>query len=60
MYQSMIFNKLDLLFASRYQNNSGSEDDTIITFIGNLSIYFYWKNFFQIKYYGYFIHVCYG
>ena len=26
---------LDFVFASRYQNNSGSDDDTIITFIGN-------------------------
>ena len=25
----------DFIFASRYQNNSGSDDDTIITFIGN-------------------------
>ena len=26
---------LDFVFASRYQSNSGSDDDTIITFIGN-------------------------
>ncbi len=26
---------LDFVFASRYQNNSGSDDDTIITLIGN-------------------------
>ena len=26
---------LDFVFGSRYQNNSGSDDDTIITFIGN-------------------------
>ena len=25
----------DFIFASRYQNNSGSDDDTIVTFIGN-------------------------
>ena len=25
----------DFIFASRYQKNSGSDDDTIITFIGN-------------------------
>jgi glycosyltransferase involved in cell wall biosynthesis len=46
IYQSMIFNKLDLLFASRYQNNSGSEDDTIITFIGNYLFTFIGKIFF--------------
>ena len=26
---------LDFVFGSRYQNNSGSDDDTIVTFIGN-------------------------
>ena len=26
---------LDIIFASRYEKNSGSEDDTILTFIGN-------------------------
>ena len=49
MYQSMIFNKLDLLFASRYQNNSGSEDDTIITFIGNYLFTFIGKIFFKLN-----------
>ena len=28
-------NKLDIIFGSRYQKNSGSEDDTIITLLGN-------------------------
>ena len=34
-YESMIKNNTDLLFASRYKKNGSSEDDTIITFIGN-------------------------
>ena len=27
--------KLDIIFASRYQKNSGSDDDTVVTLIGN-------------------------
>jgi glycosyltransferase involved in cell wall biosynthesis len=49
MYQSMNFDKLDFLFASRYQNNSGSEDDTIITFIGNYLFTFIGKIFFKLN-----------
>ena len=29
-------NNTDFIFASRYEKNGGSEDDTIITFIGNI------------------------
>lgn len=49
MYQSMNFDKLDFLFASRYQNNSGSEDDTIITFVGNYLFTFIGKIFFKLN-----------
>lgn len=38
MYQ--LLNKYDLVFASRYQKNSGSDDDNLITLIGN---YFFTK-----------------
>ena len=39
--QNMLINqKLDFVFGSRYQNNSGSQDDTLLTFIGN---YFFTK-----------------
>ena len=35
MYSQIKSKNLDLLFASRYKKNSSSEDDTIITFVGN-------------------------
>ena len=31
---------LDIVFGSRYQKNSGSEDDTILTYIGNFFLLF--------------------
>ncbi len=41
--------KLDFVFASRYQKNSGSEDDTIITLIGNYFFTFIGKIFFKLN-----------
>ena len=38
---------LDFVFASRYQNNSGSEDDTLITFVGNKIFTLLGKIFFK-------------
>ena len=35
MYKKMKDNSLDILFASRYLKNAISEDDTLITFVGN-------------------------
>ena len=40
MQKMLINQKLDFVFGSRYQNNSGSQDDTLLTFIGN---YFFTK-----------------
>ncbi len=40
---------LDFVFGSRYQKNSGSEDDTIITLIGNYVFTFLGKIFFGLK-----------
>ena len=37
--------KFDLVFGSRYEKNAASEDDTIITLIGN-KIFIFRKNFF--------------
>ena len=34
MYKSLDANKLDFIFASRYDANSGSDDDTLLTLIG--------------------------
>ena len=35
MMKKIELNKIDFLFASRYQKNSGSDDDTFVTLIGN-------------------------
>ena len=40
MLNKIEVNKLDLVFGSRYEKEGGSEDDTIITSIGN---YFFTK-----------------
>ena len=41
--------KYDFVFASRYEKNCGSEDDTIITFIGNYVFTFLGKIFFKLE-----------
>ena len=40
---------LDFIFASRYETNSGSEDDTIVTLIGNYIFTYIGKIFFQLN-----------
>ncbi len=49
MIQKLETDNLDLVFASRYQKNSGSEDDTIITFIGNFFFTLFGKVFFNLN-----------
>tara|TARA_B110000046_G_scaffold60885_1_gene68447 strand:+ start:176 stop:847 length:672 start_codon:yes stop_codon:yes gene_type:complete len=49
MYDSLQSRKLDFIFASRYQTNSGSEDDTIVTLIGNYIFTYIGKIFFQLN-----------
>ena len=41
-------NDLDFVFGSRYQKNSGSEDDTFITLIGNYIFTYLGKIFFNL------------
>ena len=41
--------KLDLIFASRYQDKSGSEDDTVLTKIGNFFFTFLSKILFKLN-----------
>ncbi len=48
MLESLINNNLDIVFGSRYQKNSGSEDDTIITLIGNYIFTYIGKIFFSL------------
>jgi len=49
MHDSLMAQKLDFIFASRYQANSGSEDDTIITLVGNYIFTYIGKIFFQLN-----------
>ncbi len=42
-------NQKDFVFASRYTKNSGTKDDTIITFIGNKFFSFLGNFFFNLK-----------
>ena len=49
MFKKIIEEKLDLIFASRYQKNSGSDDDTIVTLIGNYFFSFLGKVFFRLN-----------
>ena len=47
MYE--LVNQNDFIFASRYEQNAGSEDDTIITLIGNKIFTFMGKLLFSLK-----------
>ena len=49
MINKTINKNLDFVFASRYQKNSGSEDDTIVTLIGNYIFTFLGKIFFNLN-----------
>lgn len=42
------YQNYDLVFGSRYEKNSSSDDDTIITFIGNKTFSFIGKVFFSL------------
>ena len=48
MYNLAEKENYDLVFGSRYENNSGSDDDTIITFLGNKIFSFIGKIFFLL------------
>lgn len=49
MLNLSIENNFDLIFGSRYQKDSGSEDDTIITFIGNYFFTYLGKFLFNLE-----------
>ena len=49
MHKSLQDKKLDFIFASRYRANSGSEDDTIITIVGNYIFTYIGKIFFRLN-----------
>ena len=49
MYESLNAKKLDFIFASRYDANSGSDDDTLLTLIGNYIFTYIGKIFFKLN-----------
>ena len=46
----------DLVFGSRYEKNSNSEDDTVITYVGNKIFSFIGKFFFHYLLQIFYIH----
>jgi len=48
MYKIAENNNYDLVFGSRYEKNAGSDDDTIITWVGNKVFSFFGKYFFGL------------
>ena len=48
MHQFLKNNNLDIVFGSRYEKNSGSDDDTIVTLIGNYIFTYIGKIFFSL------------
>jgi glycosyltransferase involved in cell wall biosynthesis len=48
MYSLAEIKKFDLVFGSRYEDGAGSEDDTIITYVGNKIFSFLGKVFFSL------------
>ena len=49
MYKAIQSNKKQFIFASRYEKNSGSLDDTILTYIGNKIFTFIGNFFFKLQ-----------
>ena len=49
MQETLINKKLDFVFGSRYQKNAGSQDDTLLTLIGNFFFTKIGKLFFNLK-----------
>ena len=48
MYNKLISEKIDLVFGSRYEKKAASEDDTLITLIGNYIFTMLGKIFFKL------------
>tara|TARA_A100001011_G_C14218665_1_gene803254 strand:+ start:300 stop:968 length:669 start_codon:yes stop_codon:yes gene_type:complete len=49
MYEKLNLNKADFIFASRYEKNCSSDDDTVITYIGNFIFTRIGNIFFNLK-----------
>ena len=60
MYKLSKNQNYDLVFGSRYEKNSSSEDDTIITYVGNKIFSFIGMVFFSLPISDIFIYLCFG
>ena len=49
MFKTLQSKKLDFIFASRYGANSGSDDDTVLTLVGNYIFTYIGKIFFKLN-----------
>ena len=49
MYKKLKYDNFDVVFASRYEKNCGTDDDTIITMIGNYFFTIFGRIFFGLK-----------
>ena len=49
MFKTLESKKLDFIFASRYGANSGSDDDTLLTLVGNYIFTYIGKIFFKLN-----------
>ena len=49
MLKTLQSKKLDFIFASRYDANSGSDDDTVLTLVGNYIFTYIGKIFFKLN-----------
>lgn len=49
MYKKLKNDNFDIVFASRYEENCGTDDDTIITMIGNYLFTIFGRIFFRLK-----------
>jgi glycosyltransferase involved in cell wall biosynthesis len=49
MHKSLDTKNLDFIFASRYDTNSGSDDDTVLTLVGNYIFTYIGKIFFKLN-----------
>lgn len=49
MMDKILKNEKDFLFGSRYEKNGGSEDDTLITFVGNFIFTLLGNIFFRLN-----------
>ncbi len=49
MYEKLTVNNIDFIFASRYEQNCSSDDDTLITYVGNFIFTKIGNIFFNLK-----------